>query len=187
MMIKVLSHRISHYLILNGATEEEEVLAYGVECFLNEVLSNGLLIIIGILTHHVLELLVWSVSFCLLRVNMGGLHATSHAWCIAIGTLIGAASLVISPFLLQHIWFASVLTLMAVITAGFIAPVPHQHKQHVQVKKEAIKRRVIVTAVLEGVVALILYFLLPVIASYVISGLLMATILALAGVIWNPR
>lgn len=186
-MIKRLSQQISQYLVANGAEESEDVLAYGAECFINEVISNGLLIVIGIITNHVLEVLVWSVSFCLIRVNLGGLHASTHAMCIAIGTLIGASSLMVSPFLLQHIAFASALMLVAAVTASIIAPVPHKNKQHVQVKKEAIKRKVIITAVLECIVALVLYFVSPVIASYVMSGLIMATVLGFAGFLWNPR
>lgn len=187
-MITTLSKRISRYLVANGAdASEEEVLAYGAECFINELISDALLIIIGILTNHVLEVLVWSVSFCLLRVNVGGLHAASHGWCVAIGTLIGASSIIVSPFLLQHVIFASILTVVATITAMIIAPVRHKNKQHIQAKRKEIKRKVIAIASTECIAIVVFYFANPVIASYIASGLIMATILAVAGMIWNPR
>ena len=187
-MITTISKQISRYLVVNGAdASDEEVLAYGAECFLNEVISTALLIIIGILTNHVLELLIWSVSFCLLRVNLGGLHAASHGWCITAGTLSGASSLMLSPFLLQHIIFAIVLTFVAAVTTCIIGPVPHKNKQHVQIKRKEIKKKVIIVVMLECITSVIFYFVSPVIATYIASGLILATLLAVAGLLWNPR
>ena len=187
-MIATLSRRISRYLVANGAdASDEDVLTYGAECFLNEVISMVLLVLVGSLTNHVWELLIWSVSFCLLRVNLGGLHATSHGWCIATGTLIGASSLLISPFLVQYVVFAGLLTLAAAVTACLIGPVPHKNKQHVQRKRIEIKQNVIMVVMLVCIASVIFYFASPAIAAYIVSGLILATLLAVAGLLWNPR
>jgi accessory gene regulator B len=187
-MITMLSQRISHYLVVNGAdTNEEEVLTYGAECFLNQLIANALLVIVGLLTNHVWEVLIWSLSFTLLRVNLGGLHAPSHVWCIVTGTLVGASSIIISPFLLAHVAISAILALMATVTAIVIAPVPHKNKQHVQRQKKEIKRKVIIISILECVATVVIYFLSPVFAFYIVSGLIMATVLAAAGLKWNPR
>jgi accessory gene regulator B len=142
---------------------------------------------IGFLTHHVAELLIWSISFCLLRVNLGGLHAPNHGLCIVLGTLIGSSSLLFSPLLEQHALLSLFLTITAALIAIVIAPVPHKNKMHVQVKRDEIKQKVVLIAILECAAVVGLYFVSPVIASYIASGLIMATVLAVAGLIWNPR
>lgn len=186
-MIKTMSNRISRFLVGRGAEVDEEVLSYGAECFLNELLSNALLIIIGLMTHHVWELLLWSLSFCLLRVNVGGLHASSHGWCVGLGTLIGASSILVSPVLLHYVEVSAVLTILAFVTAIVITPVRHKHKQHVQKKRKELKGKVAVIGAMEVLSVGLVYAVNPVAASYIAAGLIMATLLALAGVIWNPR
>ena len=187
-MIRTLAQRISRYLVRNGAEESKEAsLAYGAECFLNECISMALLVLVGILCHHVWELVLWSVSFCLLRVNLGGLHANTHGWCIATGTVVGASSLIISPLLLQHFMLAGALTLLAGVTACVIAPVPHKNKQHIQAKRREIKNKVILVVILECIAIVICYFYNPVVSAYIASGLLLASLLAVAGLLWNPR
>ena len=187
-MIRTFAQRISRYLVGNGADESNEAaLAYGAECFLNECFSMALLVLVGILSHHVWELVLWSVSFCLLRVNLGGLHASSHGWCITSGTVIGASSLIISPVLLQHPVFAGILTVLLGVTSCVIAPVPHKNKQHVQAKRREIKQKVILVVILECMAIVICYVINPVASAYIASGLLLASLLAVGGLLWNPR
>lgn len=187
-MISELSQKISAYLIENGADhEEEEVLAYGAECFLNLLISDGLLLVIGLLTHHVVPLLIWAVSFSLLRANLGGLHALSHFWCILIGTGIGASSLVISPVLAVHPVAAVLCTIAGAIVAIVIAPVPHKNKKHIQAHRKKMKVKVAITAAIECVMMCVFYFIDPMYAAYFACGLIMAVGLGIAGIMWNPR
>lgn len=186
-MISEMSNKISTYLIENGADESNaEVYAYGAECFLNLLISDGLLLVIGLLTHHVIYLLIWSVSFTLLRVNLGGLHASSQFWCILSGTIIGASSMGVSLFFVEYKVAAILCTLAAAIVAVIIAPVPHKNKKHIQKQRKKIKLKVAVTVSIECVIVCVLYFINPIIASYITSGVVMATIIGVAGVIFNP-
>lgn len=187
-MISELSKKISSYLVLNGADESEaSVLAYGAECFINLLISDGLLLIIGLLTHRVIYLLIWSVSFILLRVNLGGLHASSHFWCILIGTAIGASSMAISPLWVTHTNTAVICAVLAALIAIIIAPVPHKNKKHVQKQRRKIKLMVAVTVSAEGIAVLTFYSVNPLISAYIVSGLVIATALAVAGLFFNPR
>ena len=187
-MISELSKKISAYLIENGADHnEEEVLTYGAECFINLLISDGLLLIIGLLTHHVVPLLIWAVSFSLLRANLGGLHALSHFWCILIGTVIGASSIAVSPVLAVHPVAAVLCTIAGAIIAIVIAPVPHKNKMYLQARRKNIKVKVAITAAIECAIIYALYFVDPVYAAYLACGLIMAVVLGIAGTIWNPR
>ncbi|MGE4486003.1 MAG: accessory gene regulator B family protein [Oscillospiraceae bacterium] len=187
-MITETSKKISKYLISNGADEsDEDVLAYGAECLINLLISDGLLLVIGVFTHHILYLLVWSVGYSVLRLNLGGLHASSHFWCILIGTAIGASSMVISRFWVSHTYITIISVVLAVIIAIVIAPVPHKHKQHLQKQRRKIKYKVTATLIGECIAIVIFYFVDITMASYIVSGLIMATTLAIFGVLFNPR
>ena len=186
-MISELSRKISAYLIENGADHDDEVLTYGAECFLNLLISDGLLIVIGLLTHHVVPLLNWAVSFSLLRANLGGLHALSHFWCILIGTGIGSSSMALSSVLSIHPVAAVLCTIAAAIIAIVIAPVPHKNKKYIQVHRKKIKVKVAITTAIECVIICVSYFIDPMYAAYIACGLIMAVTLGIAGTIWNPR
>lgn len=187
-MISELSQKISAYFIENGADHDDaEVLTYGAECFLNLLISDGLLLVVGLFTHHVVPLLIWSVSFSLLRASLGGLHALSHFWCILIGTGIGASSIIVSPILAIHPVAAVLCTVAGAIIAIVIAPVPHKSKRHIQAHRKKMKVKVAITAAIEYVIICIFYFADPMYAAYIACGFIMAVILGIAGTIWNPR
>ncbi len=187
-MISELSNKISDYLVKNGEdSDKRETFRYGAECFINLPISDVLLLLIGILTHHVVHLLVWSVCFILLRVNLGGLHAPSHLWCILIGTAIGASSMVISPLWVAHVHVAVLCAALASVIAVIISPVPHKNKRHIQNNRRALKRKVAVTLIVECLIALIFYFIHPVISAYIVSAITMVTALGIAGAVFNPR
>jgi len=65
------------------------------------------------------------------------------------------------------------LTVVVAVTACIIGPVPHKHKQHVQIKRKEIKRKVIVVVMVECIATVIFYWINPVVAAYIASGLLL--------------
>lgn len=89
-MIHSFSKKISTYLIRAGLPSEKyEVYAYGAECFLNLLICDILLILYAIITHHLLEIIIWTTSFSFLRRHIGGFHANSHFSCIISSVLLG--------------------------------------------------------------------------------------------------
>lgn len=187
-MITEWANKISDYLVNSGEdSDKRETFRYGAECLMNALISQALLLLVGIFTHHVLDLMIWSVCFMLLRVNMGGLHAPSHVWCILIGTAIGASSIVLSPLWVRHPHAAVLCVVLAAIVAVIIAPVPHQNKRYVQKNRRAIKRKVAVTLIVECLIALILFSIYPVRSAYIVSAITMVTVLGMAGMVLNPR
>lgn len=187
-MITEWANKISDYLVNSGEdSDKRETFRYGAECLMNSLISQALLLLVGILTHHVMDLILWSVCFILLRVNLGGLHAPSHVWCILIGTAIGASSIVLSPLWVRHPHAAALCAVLAAIIAVIISPVPHKNKRYVQKNRRVIKLKVAVTLIVECLIALTLYLFHPVSSAYVVSAITMVTVLGMAGVVFNPR
>lgn len=186
-MIKILSQNIASYLVSNGAKQNRQVLAYGAECFLNEIISNGLLILVGIFTNRLLELLLWSLCFCALRVQVGGFHAPTHAGCIIGGTLVGIASLFLSPILLRYPAVTLILVFLSLLLAIIIAPVPHKNKMYLQEKRSSIKKKVVYIGLTEITAMLLLFVSYPILSAYIASAIIMALTLALLGLSFNSR
>ena len=184
-MIHAYAENIADYLVENGASQDVAVLRYGAECFLNELLSSGVLLLIGLLTGSVWELIVWSLSFCSLRVQVGGIHAPTHGLCIFSGAIVGTLSLILSALLLKYAIYSLILTIGCLLTAILIAPVPHKNKMYLQKKRGKIKKNVAIIAAIESAVLAITYMEFPIISSFVMSGIIMATLLGAMGLIWN--
>lgn len=187
-MIETVSRKIAKTLIKNQTDQyNEEVLTYGAECFLNQFLANAILLSIGLLTGHAIDVILWSISFVMLRKNLGGFHAPSHFLCIASGSLIGASSLIVSPLLLSNQVISVLLLFFACITAVILAPVPHINKLYLLDDKPRIQRKVAVTLAAELLLAGILYFHFPSTAAYIVCAILYATFFAILGYFLNPR
>lgn len=128
-MIEQFSKRVADTLVKNGAdASQRDVYAYSMECLLNYLLSDFILYAIGLCLQQFPALFVWSVSYSLLRVHIGGYHASTHAKCIISGTLVGLLSL---P--LNRLWDAfpiSILLLLVILVGDIIFFTPVVHERH---------------------------------------------------------
>lgn len=180
-MIEQCARRFSGYLIEHGAApEQREVYSYSVECILNLFFSDLLLFSIGLLLHQIPALLVWNISYTLLRVNIGGYHASTHGRCILAGTAVGLISL---P--LNHLWFmlpgaVTVLLLVILLDIGFLAPVPHERRPVTLQKKKKARIHALIVTVSGFLLALLLHHMQFFIGNAILSGFACALLLSLA-------
>ena len=126
-MIKEFSDHLAHVIAVQ--TEDfasEEVTSYGIECLANELISDLILIAAGILLHQLVSVMVWLVTFTMVRIQIGGFHASTHARCIFIGSIIGILCIFLNSFWVEYSLFYSLLVfLFSLYTAGRYAPVVH--------------------------------------------------------------
>lgn len=114
-------HRFSQYVAtyMVSATNHEQLLShfrYGVECLINECLTDLLLLLIGILTQRIEFFIIWTCSFTLCRLNMGGWHAPTHWLCIMTSCLIGFFCLILAEhFYVIDITFILFINLFCLI------------------------------------------------------------------------
>ena len=128
-MIKTISCNFSDFLVRQGANPaQRDVFAYSMECLLNYLISDLLLYFCAALFHQLPAVFIWSVTYTLLRVQIGGYHAPTHAGCIISGTILG-----ISSIFLNKIWPYSAalpLILLALILFDILVFAPVVHKNH---------------------------------------------------------
>ena len=71
-MIHTFATVWANFLIRNGANKEnKEILIYGMEAAINEILANIIVFSIAFILHVPLEMLIWQIFWLVLRVNLG--------------------------------------------------------------------------------------------------------------------
>lgn len=78
---------------LSSDTDEQEILQYGLECFINTLIPTIFYFTFAVLQNMIFKTIIWIVLFLLLRNYIGGYHASSHARCITLSTLYGLLTL----------------------------------------------------------------------------------------------
>ena len=153
-MIHKLSIKYTDFIISQGAKEQQrEVYIYGMECFLNLLVSDLLLYGFGFLTGNFLYLFLWSVSFLLLRINIGGIHAPAHWSCILSGFILG-----LSTLLFNHVWayiplLMPVVVIAAFINIGFLAPAVHENHPVSDRQKRRARKKAFLILMCETMIA----------------------------------
>ena len=76
---------VNHLFSMTNRTysdEDIDVYKYGIECLLNNIFSDVIIIIWRLLTGTVIENLCWLVVFCTYRNHAGGAHGITNERCI---------------------------------------------------------------------------------------------------------
>lgn len=182
--MKIIADQLTDWLIENGLSENKrEVYSYGLECLFNELIADLFLLLFALLLHKVSEMLIWSISFTVLRVNLGGLHASSHSKCIFFSTLLGIASVLICPIFINHLMIVFLFSIFSCLTAFFIAPVTHKNHPLSNQRKKYAHQLSIFISIFETILIIILYDFFPIISVAIFSGLISATLLSILGFI----
>lgn len=161
-MIHKLSLSLTNYLTENGADKSKHsIYAYGIECFLNALFSNILLILLGILTHQLIPLIIYSISFTLIRINIGGFHAPTSGLCILFGLLVDIISIHLNP--LWQFYYPLLPCLLLLFSFIFIlryAPIVHKNHPVSDDYKKKTRTRGLLFLLLESGLA---FFYIPIV------------------------
>ncbi len=91
-MIERFAAYLGNVLIEMGTTREEErpFLVYGLFIIMSDTIQIGLLLIIALLLNTVVEMVLFSFCFGLLKRTIGGWHAGRHITCVVLFTTLAA-------------------------------------------------------------------------------------------------
>lgn len=187
-MIKHFSKVLSTYLAENGGNpKQEKIYSYGIEYFLNESISDVILLFFGFLLHNPIHIIIWCISFTLIRLFLGGFHASTHARCILIGTIAGICSIYLNFIWdLRYPYPSIIITIFASIFSFLYAPIVHKnHPISNNIRKNA-RKNAICVIFLESIISITLHPYYPKVASSIMSGILTAFLMAIAAK-HNPK
>ena len=179
-MIHRLSELLTQYFMKYGqATDKAEVYIYGIECFISEFIGNLLLLIVAILWHQISAMIIWTLSFLLIRTQLGGFHCKTHFSCLCLSTSIGIFSLLINRFWLYHPSFCIPTYIACLFMIYHFAPIKHPNHllsaNQIQHARAKCLRNFFVLSVL----SVILYLCHLPYYSSICSGIIGSCILAL--------
>ncbi len=179
-MIHRLSELLTQYFMKYGqATDTAEVYIYGIECFISEFIGNLLLLIVAILWHQISAMIIWTLSFLLIRTQLGGFHCKTHFSCLCLSTSIGIFSLLINRFWLYHPSFCTPTYIACLFIIYHFAPIKHPNHplsaNQIQHARAKCLRNFFVLSVL----SVILYLCHLPYYSSICSGIIGSCILAL--------
>lgn len=141
-MIEQLANRWVDYMVKNGADEvQKPVYLYGLICFLNELFSSIMLLIIAIPLNRLWQMIIWMLVFDMLRINIGGYHAVTPVLCIMESTIVGVACTLVYPVFDRGVIFTCIICAICIGIVFRISPVLNQ--KHPLSKKRQNKARIL--------------------------------------------
>lgn len=185
-MVHKLSVRWAEYMVSNGADKDQaEVYAYGLECLLNELLSDILLLLTAIGMGRVRQMICWIILFNIFRIHFGGFHAKTSLGCLAGSTLIGVLCVVFYPVF--YTGYTALLVILCInnMIVWTIAPVLHPNHPFSDNRRKDVRKRARFLSVFFSALTLIMYNYQPGIAALMCATFTCACVLSAAGRILN--
>lgn len=169
-MIKKIVDSFVEFMIQNGAeAENRAVYAYGLECTLNELVSDLILMGIALFMGRAWEMLLWIVVFNLLRLNIGGYHASTPLRCIVLSTLMGVLCTLIYPMVMGRFVLAIFLIGICLLAVFQLAPITNQrHPLSKRRRKRAKKLARYLSCAVSALTVLLLFFSMEKLAAMLV-------------------
>lgn len=159
----------------------QSIYTYSIECLLNLLICDTILLMFAFCTGHLWEMLFWLLSFTFLRNNIGGFHANSHLSCISLSIVIGIASIYINKFCWHFPLITYGLLCICLYTILKLKPVTHSNHPTSEVKIRRAKNNGILVFLIELLIVLTLKKTYPLVAATIATGILTATFFFLVG------
>lgn len=158
-MLHEMAVKIAETLVANGAEEKKKaILAYGAECTLSELITNGIVLILALILHIVPQAILWLVVFTLLRINIGGYHENTHLKCTITSTLLCIGESYAAQYVSIPFWLELVLLPVMILLTVLLAPVIHPNHPVSEGRRKKIRRLAIWIVSIESVLLVILRF-----------------------------
>lgn len=152
-MTERLAKWLSKYFVKIGATKSEDVdiVAFGLFHIIADGTQILILLLIGLFTKAVIEILVFTIFYANIKKYSGGYHLNKHYLCVIAFTSIVCLSLILgnlfSTLLVPYgNIFLSTLTLIIILKK---APIPHPNNPKSKEKLIVFRKKAIVNAIIE--------------------------------------
>lgn len=179
-MLTAISEKFAQWLIANGANpDDEEIYAYGIECFLSSAITYGSLILLALFLDSLPGMLLWLAFWLALRYFLGGYHASTHWRCYWGSLAVGLINILLFPYLPEVL--IPIIVLSGIIFVFRIAPVTHPHHPLSAPKHKRMRLYARIIILIEAALVLCLYLIFPAWAKMAALGILSAVFLSILG------
>lgn len=120
-----MTKRIIDYLLRHDiiAQQDAAIYVYGLQTLFQSAACYGTILLLALLTHHVIDTLVFWVIFLPIRQYAGGYHCSTPLRCFFLSVVVWAAIMALCRFS-----FPPLLCVLSVLSAAvlwYFAPLPH--------------------------------------------------------------
>lgn len=182
-MIREFAEKSSDFFIkYNADSSMREVYAYAVECVVSTTIIVGLLLLVGVVLNSFIPMLIYTAAWIILRIFVGGIHASSHLGCTVISVMLGAAAILLSEYVnVLSTAFIIVVTVLCYLFVFFFAPIIHKNHPVSAYRRKKMRVAAKVIGVAEAIAIIVLAMLKSEIYTSLFMAYISTTILGILG------
>lgn len=165
-MIEQASVKLADKLIKEKiiTLEDKEVYSYGFQLLLSMILKGTGLVILGLVTGYLTETVIFVLSFGLLRIFAGGVHAHSYFKCFAVTVVLVYGSIWLSSLMIGYssvVLTLSMILILSNIMVLLFSPIDSPNKPLSESEKRKNRHRSIMVITIGSILILISSILIP--------------------------
>lgn len=151
---------VSKMLMANLISDNEtEMYNYGVQVLLEKVISYAAIFALAMIIHKFLEILLFSVSFSVIRKYSGGIHCKTFKSCLIISALVSFSGVELLPLIENNLSLYQGGVVMSIVILIIIGSINNPNIDWSEYEYKRARRLSRMTAVLEVSVLLLLLVL----------------------------
>ena len=192
-MLARFSKMLSSFFISKTLIKEDEreVYDYCFEIMLSTIINFLVVFVISLITHTIIQTVLYIVSFMIVRGTAGGYHAENHLSCLVILVLSYGSFLALLN-ILPNMWLkiiSLIFIFISVVLVFILSPIEDHNKPLTEQESKKYKKKSIIVILLLSFLTLVLSVLLSnaQFAFSFSSGMVTVAISLIAGKIKNNR
>ncbi len=138
--------------------EKREIMVYGVESTINEIIASGIIFAIAIIIGRPLEMLIWNLFMLPIRFSFGGHHLKTHLACLIYSVGIAVLCVMVYPLLLSFPWLIPAEIVTTMLVSIIIAPYIHPNHPVSSSYRAKLKKVCKIIAATESVIIILLFY-----------------------------
>jgi len=176
--------RVSNYLVTQKIIEEQrqELYTFGIIQMLDLLLNIITVIVIGLCSQMLLQVILFMLAYASIRCYAGGYHAKTKFRCYLCSVAMFIVILPLIHIITDRPLISIIVAMMTSTIIFILAPVEHQNKPLRENEKNVYRRRARIFTGSELLIAVIAHLTkVPMVSAVVAVAFLMLSIMLLAG------
>lgn len=162
-LLEITAKKIAEYLVKCGEISnndyEVEYYRYGIEVALSSLLNLAIIIIIGIISMHIIESLIFLIVFIFVRQVTSGYHADTYFKCNLYLCLSFVLLLISYDFFSNNnnVYLVTAINIVSLLIISIFSPVENKNKPIAKANRKGLKIKSIVFSIIISIISIILH------------------------------
>ena len=162
-LLEITAKKIAEYLVKCGEISnndyEVEYYRYGIEVALSSLLNLAIIIIIGIISMHIIESLIFLIVFIFVRQVTGGYHADTYFkfnlyLCLSFVLLLISYDFFSNN---NNVYLVTAINIVSLLIISIFSPVENKNKPIAKANRKGLKIKSIVFSIIISIISIILH------------------------------